>query len=842
MPRVPSEFVPNVSEQAGQMPAVQAPDIAPMQSFAGAQQAEMGNAMRGAGNVVWRVGQIIQDEINEARIKEGDVQLANAANQILRGQHGYLTFEGKAADDQFASAESSLNDAANSILDGLDNDAQRAVFRQVAARNLNSWKGSMADHRNREIRKYNIGTAVAREAMYADLAGSKLASGGMSPSFEADQNNALNERRQALMLQGIPDGSPIMVEQMRDARLNIAKIAVRRLADANDYVTALAYLDRETRALTAKETAEAGVEMRVGRLSEADVGAMRSELLARRKPQMEDELAYSIKNSGTFETQAGTGRYDMPVDSADAEISVTVRTDETKDGRKTVTPYYDVRYSVMQDTPVHAAADAVVDDVGGDMVTLRTSDGTKIFYKNLQNITVKVGDPVSRREFLGTPTPTANGKAEFLYSMERDGISIPANTPNALPISLNRQRSGRPATLSEALDMVKMLPTENQAGVRARLRAAYAEDAERLEASRIDAVIGAKDWVNQKLAPYADLPESSRPVITRQDVRKYFADNGQLAIVNDEDIQRIVDNTGTPGYVVALFESGNMTPALLRRYADVVSREDYRRMETELTKPEYREFKIANDELNEILREMDMSDYVNPEAGSKEEAAVNALRQNVNTMIRRAQEAQGEKYGPDERKKAVKEALRVSVWAERSALWMGMRAPYAIPSMLTQSTEAAERPVRREGESDQSFAARFEEYEAQISAVSPPFTRETVVGGKEVLRTDMFTPQEVNEAIAELAAQGYPLRDETIGPTAMTIRMLSDEGVPKSEMKRLMDETAFLMDPYQRMAYTESVLLMNAKQKQSTGKVVPFTSKAVIDLFMSEASKRKAQK
>ena len=45
MPRIPSEFVPGAALQDGALPPVQAPgEVVPMRSYAGEQQAEMGNS------------------------------------------------------------------------------------------------------------------------------------------------------------------------------------------------------------------------------------------------------------------------------------------------------------------------------------------------------------------------------------------------------------------------------------------------------------------------------------------------------------------------------------------------------------------------------------------------------------------------------------------------------------------------------------------------------------------------------------------------------------------------------------------------------------------------------
>lgn len=837
MPRVPSEFVPQVPLQDGQMPAYQAPEVVPMRSFAGEQQAEMGNAMRNTGNVVWRIGQIIQDEINEARVKEGVVQLGNGANTILKGENGYFTNEGKAADTQFGTSEMALNEAANNILDGLDNDAQKAVFRQVAAQHLMSWKGSMADHRNREVRKYNINTSLASEAMNADLAGIELGSKGPTAHFFALQGAALNNRKQALMLQGIPDGSPIMVDQLRSARLNIAKAGIRGMIDRNDYQGALKFIESMTRPVEAGP--DAPPEARAAPLSADDIGPLKSELLARRNPQMDRELAFSIKNSGTFETEAGTGRYDMPVESADADIKVITGEEPEfeKDGktpildaqgkqRTRVVSMNEVRYTVLPNTPVQASTDAVVEDVGGDTVTLSTGDGTKIFYKGLSGITVKAGDPVSRRQMLGTPKAAQDGKASFTYSLTRNGIAIPASSPNMLPINIGGQKKGRPATLTEALDMVSMLPTDRQAGVRAELRRLYVQDAEQLEAQRIDAIVDAKMWFMQQVGN-KPVEDATRPVVTREQVIEHLTRRGTIAFVSSDDIQSIVDNTGTPGWVIAQFEAGNMTPAMLQKYADVVSNDDYNKMRDQLAKPEYLEFKFANDELSDIFAQLDMgANYVNPARGSTYETEVINIRRNLNELVRRAQQEKGEKLNMDERKALAKQALGMHVWTKGAMKWK----PQRVMSMAFADS-VSQRPYPGElnpGETRAEYDARVDAWEqSQDERIS----YEERVDGAQAPERFNLSAAEVRDAMTELAALGEPIDyNQSVWPTGLAISKLREAKASKSDIRKIMQETRGLMTPAERSTLIRVALLeqdrdravaLQESGKQLAGEPVP---------------------
>lgn len=766
MPRVPSEFVPQVPLQDGQMPAYQAPEVVPMRSFAGEQQAEMGTAMRNTGNVVWRIGQIIADEINEARVKESDVQLANAANTILRGEQGYFTHKGKAAEDQFGSAESALNEAANSILDGLDNDAQKAVFRQIAARNLNQWKGSMADYRNREVRDYNIGTSIARKDMYVDAAVQEIGVNGRTQQYEVDAQVAIRSTQEAMMLQGIPLGSPMMQEAEKKVWMSIASGSVRRMADSRMYQRALDYLEEEQRS---------------GRLSEKDVGAMRSGLLERRRGQMAGELAYSIKNSGTFESESGTGNYRMPVDSGDVQVT----TDENKR----------MKYSVLADTPIHAPTDAVVEDVGEDGVTLRASDGTIMHFNGVGRPMVTQGQKVNQRAVIGIPRQSEDGRAEFTYTMTRNGVVLSPTNPNTLPIGLGKQEFKPPTSLSEALSLANQIPDQDlRKDTLAELRNLYAQDAERYQAERIDAIVGVKSQIAQQMEAEKDLPMEQRRIVTRTQVIEALGD--KRLFLTDKDIQDIVDMTPTPQYVDLMFQAGRLTPEQLKNYADVVSPADYARMQAALTNPQYQEYRITQEELDEIFTEVGMSDYVNPKKGSRFETESINVRRNVNDLIRNIQVEKGRKLTREEREGAIKDALGVHVWKKGAMFWAPERA------MVSASTEADKRPVRgkKADGSDEDYAtykARLDEWRSRSGAVAR-------FGETE----ERIPVAQVRSAMTELAIIGQPVTYEYAVPTARAMEMMADARIPGDQIRRVLRDTAN-MDPNARALAVEYLMLQN---------------------------------
>ena len=156
MPQVPTSFVPQVGV-SGEGASVQfvAPGVAPMQNLAAEQQVELGRTTQSVGQTLWRIGQIMTDDINSARAKQADSQFLDAANEILRGQQGYMYSRGQDAESRFQAAQDALAERAQAIQDSLDNNVQRQMFQQATARNLSNFRTQMYGHRNEQVVKWN---------------------------------------------------------------------------------------------------------------------------------------------------------------------------------------------------------------------------------------------------------------------------------------------------------------------------------------------------------------------------------------------------------------------------------------------------------------------------------------------------------------------------------------------------------------------------------------------------------------------------------------------------------------------------------------------------------------
>ena len=155
MPTVPTSFVPQVSPQGdGGIVPLQAPPVEGVRNALPEQQIRFGEAMRSAGNVSFRIGQQLQDSIDEAAAKAADVELSQFSNNILRGKDGYLGLQGKDADTRYEETNSAILSAANSIQSRLKNKTQVELFNQSASRNIVQFQGQMGAHWNNEVPKY----------------------------------------------------------------------------------------------------------------------------------------------------------------------------------------------------------------------------------------------------------------------------------------------------------------------------------------------------------------------------------------------------------------------------------------------------------------------------------------------------------------------------------------------------------------------------------------------------------------------------------------------------------------------------------------------------------------
>jgi len=448
MPTVPTTFVPQATEAgAAQIVPFEATPGQPMQNLAPEQQVKMGAAMTDVGNVMYRIGSTIQDKMNEAAAKDADTQLLTYAQQVMRGQDGYLMSRGQDAETRFAIASSALADRAQGIIDSLGNDTQKSMFRQAAARNLAVFNGQMMDHRNTEVTKWKLASSQARQEQYMGQAvdnykfigqrqrmpdGTEQATG----PFHENVAVMLRELDEQLALNGVPTNSDVANFARRTAITQVSEGVTKRLMTDQRYQDALNFLMDQKKA--------GNLETKVG-----------EDLIARvtvaRDAQMADELAESIKARGSLNTRAGSGNYMQP---ADAEQIM-----QDKDGAW--------RYVVKPYTPIVAPADGRVveekdDPTYGKVVAIEFADGTVGRFAGLESkMSVALGQAISRGSAVGFAGagPDESGMEvspfnSFTYTLERDGRRIDPATINSLQPGV-AQSTTPPAGLDEAIGMAR---------------------------------------------------------------------------------------------------------------------------------------------------------------------------------------------------------------------------------------------------------------------------------------------------------------------------------------------------------------------------------------------------
>lgn len=156
MPRVP---IPSVGLQTGSTPMLGAPGVDPMPDVAGQQAGEFGGALRQFGNSVMSAASVLQDEFNDAKVKQGFAQFEDFALGTLHDpKEGFFNKVGPdALDKNRAKVLESLEKKARDIETIFENDVQRGMFREAFAKTFKGIKQQVYGHEAEQLRVWNIG-------------------------------------------------------------------------------------------------------------------------------------------------------------------------------------------------------------------------------------------------------------------------------------------------------------------------------------------------------------------------------------------------------------------------------------------------------------------------------------------------------------------------------------------------------------------------------------------------------------------------------------------------------------------------------------------------------------
>lgn len=172
MPTVPMLDTPSQSLDAAQMPNFTAAGVEPMKNFAPEQMSKMGAGMTTAGTTLMKIGQSIQNDLDDANTKAMVTSFSANAQAILMDKDaGYLTTaQGKSAKDRYASTQEAMLKARKDAEAGLENEFQRKMFAQSVDKQMLQFKGQMDLHAVKEVRQYEKKESEAFVNNQADLA------------------------------------------------------------------------------------------------------------------------------------------------------------------------------------------------------------------------------------------------------------------------------------------------------------------------------------------------------------------------------------------------------------------------------------------------------------------------------------------------------------------------------------------------------------------------------------------------------------------------------------------------------------------------------------------------
>jgi murein DD-endopeptidase MepM/ murein hydrolase activator NlpD len=459
MPTVPTSFVPqaDISSQAGVAPFEATPGQ-PAQNLAAGQAVELGNALVQAGNVEYRIGAIMQDNLNDGNAKQAETQWLTQAQDMLRGQNGYFNAYGKDADTKYQATQDALSASANTVMDGLGNDTQKAMFMQTTSRNMAQFRGQMLDHKSKEAFRFATNESQARAVNYISNAVNEYQSRGQvdqdgqpTGAFNASAMTAINETREYAKSVGIPLNSFQMLEMERGVTTAITGGVVNRLMLNDEYKSALDYV------VSQKEN---------GLIDEKAAQSLLTSVSANRDRQMTSEIADSIYERGTLDTPAGTANFESPVKGG----AITLVTRPSKDGE---TLPVGVSITAEVGTPVVSPSDGIVIGKDGKETVIRMDDGSEVFLEGVDKSQLFEGQRLKR----GEPIGSFGSDTPVSYRILRNGEPIDIRNANSLDPMMNRDAARRPQTEQEALAIAGLIDRrEIRDAVKQRISQRYSQD------------------------------------------------------------------------------------------------------------------------------------------------------------------------------------------------------------------------------------------------------------------------------------------------------------------------------------------------------------------------------
>ena len=380
----------------------------------------------------------MQDNLNDGNAKRALTQWQAQAQDMLRGQNGYFNAYGKDADTNYQATQDALASSANSVMDGLGNDTQKAMFMQAASSHMTQYRGQMLDHKSKEAFKYAANetqayvTSLTSEAINnSDFRGQVDKDGNLIGPFNAAEGAAINTTRKWATSVGVPVNSQQMLELERNVRTAITGGVVNRLMLKDEYQAALDYVvEQKDKNLIDEKAAQ----------------SLLTSVSANRDRQMSSELDESISLYGTLTTPAGTSNFTTPVKGG----AMTLVTRPGKDGE---TLPVGVSITAEAGTPVVSPSDGIVISKIGEETVIRMDDGSEVTFVGVDKSQLFEGKRLKRDDLIGAFAENQ----PISYRIVRNGEPIDIRNVNSLDPTMNRDAARRPQTEEEALAIAGLI-------------------------------------------------------------------------------------------------------------------------------------------------------------------------------------------------------------------------------------------------------------------------------------------------------------------------------------------------------------------------------------------------
>lgn len=238
MPRVPESQAGR--QRLGQLSTSAAP-AAPAQRRA--SEAEFGipqaEAVGQAADAFGRIAVQEQERQNEIRLMSADRELSEAENELLYGDDGALTKEGRNAFGVPDQALSAYQERYQKLREGLANDAQREAFDRLYQQRVPSVQSQLLRHETRQIEVYERAETEA-------AIGQAQQTVSLAYNQPEVLDRELTRMEQILTMRGEENGLPpeAVDQAIVDAQSGALRNGIARALDQRDYDTARTLLDQ----------------------------------------------------------------------------------------------------------------------------------------------------------------------------------------------------------------------------------------------------------------------------------------------------------------------------------------------------------------------------------------------------------------------------------------------------------------------------------------------------------------------------------------------------------------------------------------------------------------------